>query len=397
MRTTVKVKLRYSQGVTHLGRVVYVVIQAGESRRISTGIPVRKEDWDEVSGKVKENGEEAKAANEQICRDVASLNSIIRKLDTSVGEYGLELIVSLFNSPKEQITLASFMRQEIKFKELCNHPGTARNYVTALKSFLAFSEGAEIPVGKITSELMEDYSVWLRERGVCNNSISFYMRILRAVYARMVKDGVTIDRRPFANVYTGVDKTRKRAITEADIIKIKSLNLESSEPMCFYRDMFLLSFYMMGISFVDLAFLKKSDVVGNHIVYYRSKTGQRITVGLADKIQRLLKKYPAEEESSYLLPIITDDEKDARKQYQNKLQQANKYLKIIAKEAGVTANLSTYTSRHTWASIAKAKNINIGTISDALGHQNEMTTRIYLATLDNGQIDRANEIVLKDI
>ena len=167
--------------------------------------------------------------------------------------------------------------------------------------------------------------------------------------------------------------------------------------MCFYRDMFLLSLYMMGISFVDLAYLKKTDVVGDHIVYNRSKTGQRITVGLADKIQRLLSKYPASDDSIYLLPIISDMERDARKQYQSKLQQANKYLKIIAKEAGVMANVSTYTSRHTWASIAKAKNINIETISDALGHQNEMTTRIYLASLDNGQIDRANEKVLKDI
>ncbi len=401
MKVSIKSKLRFSQGVTSFGRVVYVLTRGGESRRISTGIPVRAEEWNVESGRPVATGtsdrDEVRAVDEQISDDLMSLRDIVERLDASGNSYDLDRVTTLFLSGKNQMTMAAFMRREIFYKQQSNHPGTARNYSTALKSFLSFCGGVECPVKNVTSDLMEDYASWLAGKGVCNNSISFYMRALRAVYMRMVRDGLTMDRHPFVNVYTGVDKTRKRAITESDIVRIKSLKFNGRKTICFVRDMIILSIYIMGISFVDLAFLKKTDVVGEHIVYQRCKTGQRIKVGIVDKIKELIDKYPASEDSLYLLPIITDPGKDARRQYQNKLQQANKYLKIIAKEAGVAANLSTYTSRHSWASIAKAKNINISTISDALGHQNETTTRIYLATLDNGHIDRANELILENL
>lgn len=289
------------------------------------------------------------------------------------------------------------MRREIEGKLSRNHRGTARNYATALKSFTSFCGGEEVSAKRLTPNLIEEYAAWLAAKGVCNNTLSFYMRALRAVYRRMVGEGLTIDRRPFANVYTGVDKTRKRAISEAEMMKIKNLNLDGRSTMAFVRDMFMLSFYMMGISFVDMAYLRKSDLAGGHIVYHRCKTGQRIAIGIVDKIQRIIDRYPAPEGSPYLLPIITEPAADHRRQYQNKLQQANKYLKLIARQAGIAANISTYTSRHTWASIAKMKNVNIGTICDALGHQSEATTRIYLATLDNGYIDRANELIIKNL
>ncbi len=401
MKVNIKSRLRFSQGIATSGRVVYVLTRGGESHRISTGIPVRKTEWDDTTGRLTDRPGDGRdgitAINRMINDDITSLHSIVERLDACGERYDLERVAKEFLATKSELTLAAFMRQEIRYKQLCDHPGTARNYATALKSFLAFCDGEEIAVRNVTPDLIEDYASWLAGKGVCNNSISFYMRALRAAYMRLVKEGLTMDRHPFANVYTGVDKTRKRAISEADLVRIKNLDLEGREPLCFVRDMFLLSFYMMGISFVDLAFLKKSDVAGKHIEYNRCKTGQRIRVAIVDKMWELFEKYRTDDDSPFLLPIITDPGKDARRQYQNKLQQANKYLKIIAREAGVSANLSTYTSRHTWASIAKAKNINISTISDALGHQNETTTRIYLSTLDNGHIDRANEIIIKNL
>lgn len=401
MKVTIKSKLRFSQGVTSSGRIVYVLTRGGESRRISTGIPVRKSDWDETSGRLiatdVADREKIIAINEQIGKDLSTLQYIAHELDAGGKSYDLDQIARLFISGRCQMSFVAFMRQEIRYKQLSNHLGTARNYTTAMKSFLCFCNGVEFPIKNVTAELIEDYASWLAGKGVCNNSISFYMRALRAIYMRMVKEGLTLDRHPFANVYTGVDRTRKRAISESDIVRIKSLELDGQKTICFVRDMFLLSFYLMGISFVDLAFLKKTDVAGDHIVYYRCKTGQRIRVAIVDKIKELIDKHPAADDSPFLLPIITDPERDPRRQYQNKLQQANKYLKVIAQRAGVKANISTYTSRHSWASIAKTKHIDISTISDALGHQNETTTRIYLATLDNGHIDRANELIIKGI
>lgn len=339
----------------------------------------------------------ASGINDLTTHDVATLHAIVKTLDSGVATYSAPNEAGQFMARQKHIAFATFMRQEIQHKEQCRRIGTARNYSTALKSFLSFCNGAELPVKEITPELIEDYAAWLTGKGVCNNSISYYMRTLRAVYMRMVKEGLTADRHPFVNVYTGVDKTRKRAITEADIRIIKNLNLGDNRKLNFVRDMFILSFYLMGISFVDLAYLKKNDVKNGHIVYKRCKTGQQITIAIVPKIQLLLDKYPAPEGSVYLLPIIASPHKDARKQYQNMLRQVNKYLKVIAAKAGLAAQLTSYTSRHSWASIAKVHNINISTISDALGHQNEATTRIYLATLDTTHVDKANEIILSGL
>ena len=56
-----------------------------------------------------------------------------------------------------------------------------------------------------------------------------------------------------------------------------------------------------------------------------------------------------------------------------------------------------YIFRHSWASIAKSKNIPISVISEGMGHDSEMTTQIYLASLDNAVVDRANAQILKDL
>ena len=231
MKTTIKIKLRFSHGVTTSGRIVYVVTKDGESRRISTGIPLRRSEWDDKAERAvmteASNQDEIDKANEQIEREVALLRAIVKKLDAENEYYDFGRLHNLFTAQKCEMSLAAFMRQEIKYKIMSGHHGTARNYLTSLKSFLTFCNGVEVPVKTIASDMMEDYQAWLEERGVCSNTTSFYMRNLRAIYMRMVKEELTIDRHPFANVYTGVDKTRKRAIPEKDILKLKSHNIEA--------------------------------------------------------------------------------------------------------------------------------------------------------------------------
>lgn len=56
-----------------------------------------------------------------------------------------------------------------------------------------------------------------------------------------------------------------------------------------------------------------------------------------------------------------------------------------------------YISRHAWASIAKSKNIPVSTISEAMGHDSETTTHIYLASLDTSVVDKANSLILKSL
>ena len=228
------------------------------------------------------------------------------------------------------------------------------------------------------------------------NTTSFYMRILRCIYNRAVEENLTMQTDPFKRVYTGVDKTAKRAISLKEIKRIKELELSDKPALDYARNMFLFSFYLRGMSFVDLAYLRKRDLSNGYITYIRKKTGQQLTIRWERSMQEIVDKYP-ENPTQYLLPIITKQDGMERQQYLNKILFVNRKLKHIAKLAKISTPLTMYVSRHSWASIAKSKNVPLSVISEGMGHDNEETTRIYLAAIQTNQIDDANRRILKEL
>ena len=161
--------------------------------------------------------------------------------------------------------------------------------------------------------------------------------------------------------------------------------------------MFLFSFYTRGMSFIDMAYLKKSDLKNGILSYRRHKTGQQLHIRWESCMEETVAKYAAGCSGDYLLPILKLPSKKLRSQYKSTLFRINKYLKEIARLCGIAASLTMYVSRHSWASIAKSKNIPISVISEGMGHDSEETTRIYLASLDGSVIDKANLLILKDL
>lgn len=291
-----------------------------------------------------------------------------------------------------------FMRGIIAQLKQQGRHRTAENYAIALKSFMRFRAEADLPLTALCSDLMLRYEADLVRRGVSKNTVSFYMRILRAVYNRAVEAGLTEQRHPFRQVYTGIDKTVKRAVPLAAIKRVKELELPPQPPtLAFARDMFLFSFYTRGMSFVDMAYLKKSDLERGVLTYRRRKTGQRLSVRWERCMAEIAGRYAADGASPYLLPILRPPFDDHRIQYRNALMRINKSLKTIAVLAGLEVPLSMYVARHSWASVARAKNIPLSVISEGMGHDSEATTRIYLASLDTAVIDRANRMILKDL
>ena len=272
---------------------------------------------------------------------------------------------------------------------------TSETYMSALNSFMRFRQGRDIMLNRFTPEIAIRYEAWLKSGNVSMNTISFYMRILRAAYNRAVEKGLTKQQYPFKSVYTGIGKTVKRAVSLREIRRIKELDLSSRPALDFARDMFLFSFYTRGMSFIDMAYLKKEDLNNGTLSYRRHKTGQVLHVRWEQCMQSILNKYP-DNMSSYLLPIISRDE-DARRQYRNAMRLVNNKLKHVAVLAGMPARLTMYVSRHSWASIAYAKHIPLSVISGGMGHGNEATTQIYLASLDTSAIDNANELILRGL
>lgn len=273
---------------------------------------------------------------------------------------------------------------------------TSETYASSVNSFMRFREGKDIALRRIDSDLMMAYENYLETNNVCLNSISFYMRNLRAIYNRAVEKGLTIQRFPFKYVYTGIDKTAKRAVPLKIIRRIRSLDLSRFPELEYARDLFMFSFYTRGMSFVDMAFLKKKDLQNGILSYRRHKTNQQLFIKWEEPMQEVVDKY-ATIHTPYLLPIIKECGKDARRQYLTEVHRVNRGLRKIGQEIGLDIPLTTYVARHGWASIAKSKNVPLAVISEAMGHDSECTTRIYLASLDTAVVDRANRLILKSL
>jgi len=245
------------------------------------------------------------------------------------------------------------------------------------------------------SQWVQEYQTFLLHKGLKRNTISFYMRTLRSIYYKAVDMGIYVNMpNLFSKVFTGTMPTIKRFVEPHVINRIAQAKLTGT--MEFTRDIFMLSFYFQGMAFVDLAYLKKSDLQDGIITYYRRKTNSQITIKVPPQATRILKKYALQmKESEYLVPIITDTEKDDYTQYQSALRSQNRHLKVLAKTLGLEVTLSTYVARHSWATMAYRNKVPTATISEAMGHKTEAVTRIYLASLSRETLSKANETVIK--
>ena len=274
---------------------------------------------------------------------------------------------------------------------------TSETYASALNSFRRFRKGSDLLMDDLDTDVMMAYEAYLLHSGVSINSSSFYMRNLRAVYNRAVEKELVVQRFPFRHVYTGVDKTHKRAVPLHVIRRMKEMDFSHRPALDLARDMFLFSFYTRGMSFVDMAYLRKKDLNGSVLSYRRRKTGQQLFIRWERCMQEIVDKYDTSQ-SVYLLPVIQPFSKmDERKQYIYAAHNINRSLKLIGQCLGLPLAFTMYVSRHSWASIAKSKHVPLSVISEGMGHDSESTTRIYLASLDSAAIDKANSMILKSL
>lgn len=405
--TSIKVKFRPSLVRGKEGTIYYQIIRNRVVRQLKTDYRIFAEEWNKNQATVivtADNHERYAYLllfQQRMNRDVRRLKIIADSLSNTIGDrYTADDIIRKFQDTVTDESFFSFMREVIVQLKRLHRERTAETYTATLSSFLRFQNKKDLLLEDMTSDLMQEYEAYLKSRGITMNTISFYMRILRAVYNRAVEKGMAEQRNPFRHVYTGIDKTIKRALTLKDLRKIKELDLAFYPALDFARDMFLFSFYTRGMSFVDMAYLRKSDLKNGVLVYRRRKTGQQLSIKWEKCMQEIVDKYKVllMFDFPYLLPIITvTDAQVARKQYKNRLCEVNFNLKRVAERIGLPIPLTTYVARHSWASIARNKNIPLAVISEGMGHDSELTTRIYLASLECSIIDKANSLILKDL
>ena len=328
--------------------------------------------------------------------DLMQLREIYDDYVSSGEKFNMRDVAKSFLQQRRSLSFFDFMNNAIDHLTILKRHGTAQNYASAIKSFMAFCKNCDINITEIDSDMMQRYEAYLTHRGVSPNTISFYMRNLRAVYNQAVEQGITPQRNPFRHVYTGIAKTMKRALPLKSIQRILSLDLHDKPLLNFARDMFMFSFYTRGMSFVDMAHLKVSNVKDNILYYRRQKTGQLLQIRLEQLMLDIINKYRGKAHSPYLLPICKSLD-DTHRSYRKAMARVNKYLKQVGRLADIDSPLTMYVARHSWASVARDQRIPLSIISHGMGHDSEHTTQIYLASISSTLIDNANTRILSHL
>lgn len=290
--------------------------------------------------------------------------------------------------------VAGELRAEGKF-------GTAHVYRSTLNSVSTFQNGAHLNFRQITPAWLKNFEVSLRSRGCSWNTVSTYMRVIRAVNNRAVDlRKATYVPHLFKSVYTGTRADRKRSLEDKDMQKVfrrlpKSLNVTSEVRHS--QKMFVLMFLLRGLPFVDLAYLRKSDLSGNVITYRRRKTGRSLSVTLTSEAMLLIKDYMDKGmDSPYLFSILKSNEgtEAAYREYQIALRNFNQNLLVLSELLELEGKLSSYTARHTWATTAYHCEIHPGIISESMGHSSITVTETYLKPFRSKKIDEANRQIV---
>lgn len=340
----------------------------------------------------------------KIKRVKADIQGIILDLDNKGRHYTAEDVLKAYNNNSTDMTFKEYCEKLIKDMEQSGKRGNAIVYNSALSSFLDFAQKKSYSISDIDYETVKRYQNFLERKvrefkkmkitkKLTGNGISFYMRTLRAIINKAIKDGLMDERQyPFKNITIKSEKTRKRAVDKSVIKALEDMDA-SENNLQLYKDLFLFSFYNRGMNFVDISFLKAGNIQNGRITYTRQKTRQQFSIKITDKAREILSRYnDLSDADSYIFPIINRKGNEYQ-DYRNAMRLMNKKLKIISEILNLEAPLTTYVSRHSWATIAKRSGVATSVISEGLGHTTEEVTQIYLDSFENDILDAANDII----
>ncbi len=405
MKTTIRIKLRALKSVENEG---VLVLSVTHSRKTSTAtLPYRlfRSEWDEKQECVNLPGEfpgyrvkELEVIQRKLSKDRRSIAKLILQMKDS-GSFSAQELVDHFRKKDAQKSLLSFVTKKAAFLKSIGKFGTSRAYLSALKSFMRFRCGQDIYMNHLDSGLLLAFERYLRQRGNSMNTISCYMRSLRAAYNDAISERIIAPRikNPFSGVFTGNFRTQKRAISKEFIQKINLLELQENQNLTLSRDLFMFSFFAQGMSFIDIIFLKKRDLQDGCIYYSRKKTGQELQVELQECMLQIINRYKSQtRDSVYVFPVLKGEENEETNwnRYQTALFRHNYCLKKIAALSGLNTRLTSYVARHSWATIASREGIPLSVISRGMGHETQKTTEIYISHLDYSDVNRANKLLL---
>ncbi len=372
---------------------------------ITTGVRLKEQHWDSVSQLVNKNNQNFQTINKSISETYLKVQRAILKLHES-NEFSFDsLRLELSDKPivkLKPITFQQFSNQLIRELHQINKTGNALIYQTASNRLQNYANNDNLTFNDINYTFLEGFKRQLITENVKQNSISNYLRTIRAIYNRAIKAKI-IDRAhyPFTEVTIKTERTAKRAVLINDIQKLYNLQLKENSREWHARNYFFLSFSLIGISFSDMAYLKPSNIVQGRLVYRRRKTHKEYSIKLTSTAQDIINRYQGKNEK-YIIHIlpgnIIEDSLIAKRYIRQWIKTTNKWMNKLGEECGLTELLTTYVARHTWATTAKRMGFSNELIAEAMGHEyGNKITNIYLDNFEQSVIDELNEKVISQL
>lgn len=371
--------------------------------------------WDDKLMKLKKSASsnehiDCDKINESIYDKLHIARKVIVGLGESINAIDSDILVEYIKKAWDK-TVDTKMRQEVENgltlsdwgkvlidrKLKSNKPSTAEWYNNSIIAFQKLSIDKKLRLDEITVTFLKNFQIEHESKGNSNNAISSYMRAVRAIYNSAIKEDQFVTKKnPFEHFKIPTTRrTKKKAIVKMNFLKIRDLCYKKGSPIWHAKNYTLIMFNCRGMNFVDLVKLQIKDMVNDRIFYGRSKTGDQLSVRITNELREILGFYLLDKtENDYLFPANYDGSTKSYEKYKSLRRRMNGYLKIIANDAGIEQAFTTYTIRHSWATIAKYMGISTEIISEGLGHNSLRTTEVYLKSFTNTVLDEANELVV---
>lgn len=382
--------------------VVFQLLHRRKKEIVYTKYRMNENEFIQISEKVRSNNCSGCMISRELHKTVKLFYLQIRRLEAAGDEYTVkDIAVAVASKPVGKYILLDFIDSQISWKKSMKKDGIAAAYRSTRSSLAKFIGSKQLKMSQVTQRFVICYKDFLSGNGVSENTQAYYLRNFRTLYNLAVKDGfVPKCTYPFKDICTKPYKTIKRALNKEQMLRLTQSDLSSHPELIQSRALFLFGFYAQGMAFVDIAFLKWKNINGNSISYRRHKSKQTIRITITPQIQAILDEYGIHKEStdSYVFPLIKPvinpkTDKNEYEQYRVALERTNRHLKTISEKLGITPPLTTYTARHTWATLAREYGAPVAIISTGLGHTKEEMTQVYLKELDQTNLKRINDMV----
>ena len=394
VKTTLDTRRAKSDGTFN---IIYRITHQKKVYTINSGTSILEQYWDYEHSEITKQHPNSKLINLRLLKGYFKIEKAILILD---DDFTIEKLRNIIKgeAPNQSKSFKKFAQELIDQMFTTNNTGNAIVYRTATNRFLDFC-GKDVPFDKIDYKLLDKFRHHLLLSGLKQNSISNYLRTIRAIYNKAIKHRI-VDRNkyPFYDITIKSQRTVNRAISKADIKRLNSLLLEDNSPSWRALNYFMLSFYLRGISFTDMAYLKQSNIISGRIHYERRKTHKNYSVRLFTPTEEIVNNLHHQDQK-YLLPVlpnnIIEDSLEAKRVIKQWIKTTNKHLKCLSLEINSKIPITTYCSRHSFASIAKHLGYSNELIAEALGHEyGNRITNIYLDDFNTETLDSMHSNVI---